>query len=208
MRLTRRRAGSLVAAGVTLYAAGLAELVQAQGAPTVAEAVKLIEQSGDKMATILNGPGDWSSKRPQVAAMINETVDVYGVAKFSLGRFWKTASAEQQSECARLFANVLLGSVGRAIGAYRGVIFTVGRATQAGNYVEVRTTVVRPSDQPREVIWVIGSVNGVPKIVDVVAEGTSMRITQRDDTSSFLSHNNYSIPALIETLRQRSELTS
>jgi hypothetical protein len=32
-----------------------------------------------------------------------------------------------------------------------------------------------------------------------------MRITERDDTNSFLVRNNYSIPALIEALRQRAE---
>ena len=32
-----------------------------------------------------------------------------------------------------------------------------------------------------------------------------MRITERDDTNSFLARNKYSIPALIDTLQQRAE---
>ena len=160
------------------------------------------------MAALLNQPGDWSAKRRQVEALINETVDVNGVTQFALGRFWRTASEEQRSECVRLFASVLLGSVGRAVGAYRGVTFTIGRSLQVDDKVQVWTTLLRPGDQPREVIWIIGSINGVPKVVDIVAEGTSMRITERDDTTSFLARNKYSIPALIETLRQRAEATS
>jgi phospholipid transport system substrate-binding protein len=208
MRLTRRQVSYVIIAAATVGATGIAEFVLADKPPTVAEAVKFIQQAGDKLAAILNGPGDWSVKRPQVEAQINEMVDVYGVTRFSLGRFWKTATEQQRSECARLYANVLLGSVGRAVGAYRGVTFTIGRATQLEDTVQVWTTVLRPGDQPREVIWVIGSIDGVPKIVDVVAEGTSMRITQRDDTMGFLSHNNYSVSALVDELRRRSAPTS
>ena len=51
-------------------------------------------------------------------------------------------------------------------------------------------------------------VGGAMKIVDVMAEGASMRITQRDDLASFLSHNNHSIPALPETLRHQVEAAS
>jgi phospholipid transport system substrate-binding protein len=198
-----------VVAGAGIASAGIAGIVGAETPLTVAEAVKFIQQSGDRIETILNGPGDWPMKRPQVEALINQTVDVYGVARFSLGRFWKTASEEQRSECARLFATVLLGSVGRAVGSHRGTTFTVGRATQIDERVQVWTTLRRPDDQPREVVWIIETVSGAPKVVDVVAEGTSMRITQRDDTMSFLAHNNNnSIAALIDELHRRSAVTS
>jgi len=208
MPLTRRRTNYLLIAGAVISAAGLAKMAVAQHPLTAAEATKFIQQAGDKMAALLNQPGDWSAKRRQVEALINETVDVNGVTQFALGRFWRTASEEQRSECVRLFASVLLGSVGRAVGAYRGVTFTIGRSLQVDDKVQVWTTLLRPGDQPREVIWIIGSINGVPKVVDIVAEGTSMRITERDDTTSFLARNKYSIPALIETLRQRAEATS
>jgi len=208
MPFTRRRISQLLIVGLALSGAGIVRAVPTERPPSVGEAVKFIRQAGDKMTAILNGPGDWSVKRPQAAALINEMVDVYGVARFSLGRFWKLATDAQRSECAQLFASVLLGSVGRAVGSYRGVTFNIGRATQLEDVTQVWTTVIRPGDQPREVIWVIGTMNGALKITDVVAEGTSMRITQRDDTSSFLSRNNYSIQTLIDELRRRSELTS
>jgi len=45
-------------------------------------------------------------------------------------------------------------------------------------------------------------VDGKPKIEDLLVEGTSLRITQRSDYSSFLLHNNSNVQALIDKLRQ------
>ncbi len=44
-----------------------------------------------------------------------------------------------------------------------------------------------------------------PKIVDVVAEGTSLRLTQRSDYASYLSHNNNDIDKLISAMQQQVE---
>jgi len=37
--------------------------------------------------------------------------------------------------------------------------------------------------------WVISDPDSNPEIVDVIAEGTSFRLTQRSDYASFLAHN-------------------
>ena len=57
--------------------------------------------------------------------------------------------------------------------------------------------------RPTNVQWIIGNAASDPKIVDVVAEGTSLRLTQRSDYASYLSHNNYSIDALIGAMQQQ-----
>ncbi len=36
----------------------------------------------------------------------------------------------------------------------------------------------------------------------MIAEGTSLRITQRDDYAAFLSHNGNSVDALLDAMRQ------
>ena len=40
-------------------------------------------------------------------------------------------------------------------------------------------------------------------MVDVIAEGTSLRLTQRSDYAAFLSHNNNNIQALIDAMKQQ-----
>ena len=63
----------------------------------------------------------------------------------------------------------------------------------------------RPNSPPTNVQWIIGNPAGDPKIVDVVAEGTSLRLTQRSDYASYLSHNNNNIDALISAMQQQVE---
>jgi phospholipid transport system substrate-binding protein len=67
----------------------------------------------------------------------------------------------------------------------------------------VSTVVERPNNPPTNVDWVVSNPGSDPKIIDVVAEGTSLRLTQRQDYASYLSHNNNSIDALIDAMRQQ-----
>ena len=63
--------------------------------------------------------------------------------------------------------------------------------------------VQRPVNSPTNVDWVISNPAATPKIIDVVAEGTSMRLTQRSDYASYLAHNNNDINSLISAMRQQ-----
>ena len=137
--------------------------------------------------------------------LITETVDVSGVARFALGRFWSTASQQQRDEYVRLFPALLIGGIGRSVGVFQGMTFTIDRAVQGDDTVQVATTVLRAGDPPKPVTWIVALVNGAPKIVDIVAAGASMRITERDDCASFLAQNNHSIDALLERLRRQAK---
>ena len=61
-----------------------------------------------------------------------------------------------------------------------------------------------PGNPPAKVDWLVSAETGGPKIVDVIAEGTSLRLTQRSDYSAYLAHNNNSVQALIDALRQQA----
>jgi phospholipid transport system substrate-binding protein len=144
-----------------------------------------------------------ADKRQTLAKIIDGAVDVNGVAQFCLGRFWRTASSKEQQEYTQLFHSVLVNNFSGKLGEYQGVKFTVGRAQDRDDTQVVSTTVERPNQAPTEVEWVISQASGSPKIVDVVAEGTSLRLTQRSDYAAYLTRNNNSVSALIEAMRQQ-----
>ena len=62
----------------------------------------------------------------------------------------------------------------------------------------------RPGNAPAKVDWLVSADSGSPKIIDVIAEGTSLRLTQRSDYSAYLARNNNNVQALIEALRQQA----
>jgi phospholipid transport system substrate-binding protein len=174
---------------------------------SVAQAIQFIRRSGERLIAILDGSDGATAKREQLKALISDAIDVDGIARFTLGRFWASASTGERSEYLRLFPAVLVSDVGKAFGAYRGVRFSIDRGMQADNAVHVTTTVFRP-DYSFQVTWVVGAIGSATKILDIVAGGLSMRVSRRDTCVSLLRHDNNSVQALIETLRQQAAIVS
>jgi len=173
-------------------------------AQSVADGARaFVKATGDKLVAVVNGPGTPQQKRGTLTQIIESAVDVDGVARFCLGRFWRTASPEQQKRYTELFHQVLVTNITGKLGEYQGVRFSLGRAQQRDEDTVVSSVVERPNNPPTNVDWIISNPASAPKIIDVVAEGTSLRLTQRQDYASYLTHNNNSIDALISAMHQQ-----
>lgn len=188
---------------LTVAAGWLAIGRGARAQSATARASAFVKATGDKLVAVVNGPGSAQQKRQTLTQIIGSTVDVDGVARFCLGRFWRQASPDQQSRYMAIFRQVLVTNITSKLGEYQGVTFTMGRTTADGEDAQVATVVNRPNSPPTNVQWVISNPAGDPKIIDVVAEGTSLRLTQRSDYASYLSHNNYNLDALISAMQQQ-----
>jgi phospholipid transport system substrate-binding protein len=162
-----------------------------------------VKSIGDRLVAVVNGPETDREKRAKLTMIIDGAVDVDGVARFCLGRFWRSASVEQQRRYTELFHQVLVNNITAKLGEYRGVRFVMGRTQQRDDNTVVSTVVERPNNPPTNVDWIIGNGTSNPKIIDVIAEGTSLRLTQRQDYASYLSRNNNDIDALINAMRQQ-----
>jgi phospholipid transport system substrate-binding protein len=167
------------------------------------KATAFVKMTGDRLVAVVNGPGSASSKRTAMTQIINSDVDVDGIGRFCLGRFWKQASPEQQKQYLTLFHEVLVTNITSKLGEYQGVTFAMGRSKPQDEEAVVSTTVVRPNNAPTAVDWIIATPATLPRIIDVVAEGTSLRLTQRQDYASYLSHNNNNIDALIAAMKNQ-----
>jgi phospholipid transport system substrate-binding protein len=174
--------------------------VQAQ---STEKAAAFVKSTGDRLVGVVNGPGSISAKRAAMTQIINNDVDVEGIARFCLGRYWKQATPEQQKQYLALFHEVLVTNITAKLGEYRGVTFTMGRSRPQDEEAVVSTTVIRPNNPPTAVDWIIANLSGAPKIIDVVAEGTSLRLTQRQDYGSYLQHNNGNVDALISAMKNQ-----
>jgi phospholipid transport system substrate-binding protein len=167
------------------------------------KAAAFVKSTGDRLVAVVNGPGSTSTKRSQMSQIIGSDVDVDGIGRFCLGRYWRLATPEQQKQYLTLFHEVLITNITSKLGEYQGVTFTMGRSKPQDEEAVVSTTVVRPNNAPTAVDWIIANPSGQPRIIDVVAEGTSLRLTQRQDYASYLTHNNNSIDALIAAMKNQ-----
>jgi phospholipid transport system substrate-binding protein len=178
----------------------LAGAVAAAGANSAA----FVKATGDRLVAIIGGAGDEHEKRAALEQVIASAVDIDGIGRFCLGRFWQRASADQQREYMQAFRAMLVTNVAQKVGEYRGVQFSVGRTLPREGGDLVATTIARPNNQPSHVEWLIVQMDGGPRIEDMISEGVSMRITQRSDYESFLNGNGGNIAALIRGLRQKA----
>jgi phospholipid transport system substrate-binding protein len=178
-------------------------LAQTGTAPSARQATAYVRQTGNELMQVVNGNLPDEQKGQELAHIINQRIDVNGIAKFVLGPFWRQASPAQQKEYLDLFHRVLALSIDSKMGEYRGVSFDIGRTVSAQGGETVSTVIKRPTQPPANVDWVVQDIDGSPKIVDVIAEGTSLKVTQRSDYSSFIIHNNDNIQALLDAMRKQ-----
>ncbi|MGE0417445.1 MAG: phospholipid-binding protein MlaC [Acetobacteraceae bacterium] len=188
-------------------AAAVSTAVLRPVAPAVAQgadrASAFIKSTGDKLVAVINSSAPAQQKRKELTSIIESTVDIDGVARFCLGRFWRQATPDQQKNYIVLFRQVLVTSISVKLGEYQGVRFTIGRSRPQDGEQVVSTVIERPNNAPATVEWVVGHPQSSPKIIDVIAEGTSLRITQRSDYASFLQRNGNNIDALLTAMRNQ-----
>lgn len=135
--------------------------------------------------------------------IIDSTVDVDDIARFCLGRFSQIAAPDQRQQYMALFHTLLLTEITGHFGEYQGVSVTMRPARASANTEVVITTVERPNNPPTQVDWVVATNTGSPNIVDLLAEGNSLRLTQAADFTAYLARHQYNIHELVESMRQR-----
>jgi phospholipid transport system substrate-binding protein len=192
-----------------LLLASLTWVAAALGAPraradAAATATGLINGLMRNLVEVVNGGQPREEKQAAIGKLVDADVDVAEVARFCLGRFWRTATPAQQREYVDLFHRTLVTSVTGKVGDYKGVTYTMGHAEPRDDTVDVPTIVTRSGNQPNKIEWIVSLATGAPKVVDVVTEGVSLRLTQRSDYASYLERNNNSVQALIDALRRQA----
>lgn len=190
----------ILATGALAFSLGFGLPAFAQSAD---QAAAFVRTTGDELVSIVNGPGSTQEKRHRLQQVVDRAVDVDTVARFCLGRYWRTATPDQQKQYMALFHDVLLNNITSKLGDYKGVKFQVLHTQDHEDTQVVSTVVTRPNNPPTNVDWVVSQAKGGPKIIDVVAEGTSLRLTQRSDYASYLARNNNNLQSLIDAMRQQ-----
>ena len=182
---------------------GIVSAAHAQTSGSTASDTAFVRALGAKLTAVVNGSGSVAEKKTQILPLLSNDVDVDSIGRFCLGRFWNTASPAQQQRYLTLFHQVLTNTITGKLGDYKGVGIAVGQANSQDGKTYVPTTITRPGQPPAAVQWVVSDASGAPKVVDVVAEGVSLSLTQRSDYASYLAHNGNNVDALLNALTRQ-----
>jgi len=171
----------------------------------LARATAFIRSTGDDLVSAINGGvGTVADRRQRVGVILRRAVDVEGVGRFILGRWWRTATPEQQAEYLKLFEEVLIRNLSARFGEFQGVRFTLGRSqSRTEEDALVSTLVERPGSPAFGLDWRVSDVGAQPRIVDVIAEGASLRLTTRSEYSSVITRGGNTVSALLIAMRQQ-----
>jgi len=189
----------LVAAGF-----GLAPVLHSTAsaeATSPEKAAQFIADIGTRALGVLADRNASAAEREtRVRALLDEGLDLAMIGKFALGRSWQTASEAQLSEYARLVRAYVLNTYGHRLAAYSGEGFKVtGAEPIAESDAIVISAVERANGEPVKVGWRVRAEEGGYKVVDVVIEGISLVVTQREEFASIVRQKG--LDGLLDALR-------
>jgi phospholipid transport system substrate-binding protein len=132
-----------------------------------------------------------------------------GIARFVLGRYWRSASQDEQQEFLRLFEDYVVFVYGTRFSSLSGETLKIrgSRAEESG--VVVSTDIISPGGEaPIKIDWRLVTDNGVFKINDVVIEGISMMVTQRSEFASVIQRHGGQVSGLLSLMREKTKTAS
>ncbi len=188
-------------------AAALAAFPMAGSRAADQSAESFIEHLGQETVAVLKQRSLPPEERArQLKELLNRSTDMPYVARVILGRHWRSASEEQRSEYLRLFDALVLQAMAERIESYAGQTFDItgSRKVDESDTV-VSTNIAQPSGGPTyRVDWrVRKGDDGRFQLIDIVAEGVSLVITQRSEANDIV--NRSGVDGLLAEMRRRLE---
>jgi phospholipid transport system substrate-binding protein len=132
-------------------------------------------------------------------------VDVIG--RWTLGRSWRKASKEEQTEFLELFEDLMVATYVDRFANYAGYGLKYTKTVPVDeNMSTVHTEIVRPDQvdaRPISVLWRVGRQGELYKVLDVVVQGASMSLTLQKEFTAIV-RNKGSVAGLLEELRKKT----
>ncbi len=170
-----------------------------------------VGEFADKAIALVSESGLSSSERRQEFAELVQTYfDMPGIGRFLLGRYWRNASEAEQEAYLKAFTDNMVYTYARRFDEYGGQKLVIDGTREDGRFDIVSSRIVSPSSSEEfRLEWRVIEAEGGKKIVDIVIEGVSMSVTQRQEYASVIQNNGGKVQALIDALnRQMAGLRS
>ena len=161
------------------------------------------------VATLSEDAISAEERQTQFRELFQEGFAVSGIARFALGRHWRSASPAEREEYLGLFEDAIVTSWAHRLEAYSGEKIEILDARDIPTNGKEKAAIVRAMiwtspTSPVRVDWRVATDGEIYKVTDVVIAGVSMANTHRDEFAAVIRSNGNKISALNEVLRERS----
>lgn len=165
--------------------------------------VKALTKEGIEQLVDTSATSDEKNKRFE--RLFTQNLDLDFIGKYVLGRYWRTANAQQRREFINLYRDFNVKIWSKRFDEFRGKKFVFAGTSAANNpnQIFVNTNVPMKEGKPASVKWRVYDHNGKLKIIDIIIENVSLAQTARNEYTSFIAKSPKGIDGLLENLRAK-----
>tara|TARA_Y100001970_G_scaffold272124_1_gene368424 strand:+ start:1088 stop:1690 length:603 start_codon:yes stop_codon:yes gene_type:complete len=166
---------------------------------------QFISEIIDEAKVILSSGLSQETKAEKLSEIALKTVDIKGLASYTIGKKRKELSPEELEKYEELFEKYFLKSFTSRLTDYSDPkINVLSSDVKNEKYTIVKTMLVKTDKKPEvKIDWRVYTKNpDNPLIRDLIVEGLSLARTQKEEFSSILSANNNDINALFKKLEE------
>jgi len=173
---------------------------------TAANPAGFVKDMGDKAFASLSEAGLTDEERAaRFRTLLNDAFDLPRIARFTLGRYWRTATDDEKKEFVELFEKFVIRAYTARFQNLSGNKLNVIRAREiSASQALVLSEILTPGKPAVKINWRVRSKDEVHKIVDVMVEGISMSVTQRDEFAAVIRQTGGRVGGLIKALRRKT----
>ena len=144
-------------------------------------------------------------KAERFRTLFKSLFDIPAIARFVVGRFWRTAQPAEQEKFLTVFEDVIVYTWNRRFSEYNGQTLKVeSTAPDGADGSVVNSRIVgKGSNDSFAVQWRLRKRDDGLRVVDVIIEGVSMAITYRQEYATIISQQG-GMPGLISALETRA----
>lgn len=141
-------------------------------------------------------------RKAEFKDLLQSSFDIKAIGRFTMGRYWSGATAEQKAEFQKLFEDMIIESYSRRFSDYDGQDFDVTSTRSLGKSdTIVQSYITDTNGQKISVDWRVREKNGGYKVIDIIVEGVSMATTQRSEFASIIQRGGGDVQVLITHLK-------
>ena len=166
---------------------------------------QFIAEIVDEAKKVLVDSNSKEFKTKKLSEMALRTVDIKGVAYYSIGKYRKNLNEEQLNEYLSLFEKYFLKSFTSRLTDYSDPkIDVISTEVLNPKYTIVKSILLATDKKPEvKIEWRVYTKNpDKPLIRDLIIEGLSLARTQKEEFASILSSNDNDIKKLIEKIEE------
>lgn len=164
-------------------------------------ATGFIDGLASQVLSIVKSDGDKSAKTKKIEAIFTDKVDMDFIARFVVGKSWRSATPAQQQAYIAAYKPFILKNYAGRLTKYSGQTYTLKKARSDNDSTMVTMEIADPNGSSFLVDYRLKATGGSYKIQDIVVEGVSLLTTQRQEFSGIIDQKG--IDGLTEALKNQ-----